>query len=263
MQSDAALVLKPRVTSGGRVQQTGAHSWRLEIMAVAGGEKKGHVNRYHLAQLDDYQGLPRRDFPWQPPINLSLRARASQMQIPGTWGFGFWNDPFGVAFARGGGLRLPVLPNAAWFFFASPENYLSLDDELPANDAMAATFSSPLRPPLAAIRLLPFLPLIFLPPVARWVRRQVQSFVRQDCTQMILEATEWHLYELKWLHHSVTFSLDGEVLLETGIVPLGNLGLVIWIDNQYAAFTPEGHLGYGTLPVRQKEWIEIEEVVVK
>lgn len=263
MQSQPALVLKPRVTPGGRVQQTGTHSWRLEIMADARRAQTGRFTRYHLAQLDDYQGLARRNFPWQPPLELSLKARVSRAHIPGTWGFGLWNDPFGLAFVRGGGLRLPVLPNAAWFFFASPENYLSLEDELPANGAMATTFSSPSRLPLAATWLIPFLPWILIPSLARWMRRQARNFIRQDGARILLEATAWHQYRLKWMPDCVIFSLDGEVLLETPIVPPGPLGLVIWIDNQFAAYTPEGRLRYGTLPVGEREWIEIAGVRIK
>jgi hypothetical protein len=43
-------------------------------------------------------------------------------------------------------LRLPALPNTAWFFFASPPNYLSLRDDLPAQGALAAVFRSPRLP---------------------------------------------------------------------------------------------------------------------
>jgi hypothetical protein len=127
--------LKERLAAGGSVNQTESSSWRLEIPAGPGG-------RYRLAQLDDYHDLPRRALLWRPPLRLSLKARASSEDIPGTWGFGLWNDPFGFAFLKGGGVRLPVAPNAAWFFFASPPNYLSLRDDLPAQGGLAATFRS-------------------------------------------------------------------------------------------------------------------------
>lgn len=263
MIKNPVLDLAPRVTSGGRVHHTGSHSWRLEILPDAGVGDERRSRRYHLAQLDDYQGLPRHRFPWRQPVNLSLRARASHAQIPGTWGFGFWNDPFGMAFVRGGGFRPPAWPNVAWFFFASPENYLSLQDDLPANGALAATFSSSLAVPLAAIWLSPFLPFIFLRPIARWIRRRARSFIRQDCVQIDMETTQWHLYRIKWQEDYVTFSLDGGILLETQVVPHGQLGLVLWIDNQFAAFTPEGRIRFGVLPVRELEWIEIKDLSIE
>jgi hypothetical protein len=40
------------------------------------------------------------------------------------------------------------------------------------------------------------------------------------------------------------------------------LGLVIWIDNQYAAFTPDGRLASGLLEGKE-EWLEIEGLEIK
>src|SRR5512144_3136865 len=115
-------MLIPRTTSGAQVVRLTSGGWRLEIPA-------GSAGRYRLAQLDDYSNLPRRAFPWQAPLSLSLRARASQSSLPGTWGFGLWNDPFALSLGFGGERRIPALPNAAWFFFASAPNYLSLRDD--------------------------------------------------------------------------------------------------------------------------------------
>ena len=62
-------------------------------------------------------------------FSLSLSARVSSDSIPGTWGFGLWNHPFGLSIGFGGSpWRLPALPNAVWFFGASEENYLSFRD---------------------------------------------------------------------------------------------------------------------------------------
>jgi hypothetical protein len=38
--------------------------------------------------------------------------------------------------------------------------------------------------------------------------------------------------------------------------------LVIWIDNQYAAFTPEGRIEMGVLEGKD-EWLEIKELVMR
>ena len=73
--------------------------------------------KYCNAQIDDYQGLPRRHFPNRPPLQLTLRARFSHPagMLSGTAGFGFWNDPFLMT-----DLTTPMLPRALWFFYAAP-----------------------------------------------------------------------------------------------------------------------------------------------
>jgi hypothetical protein len=53
--------------------------------------------------------------------------------------------------------------------------------------------------------------------------------------------------------------VDGEVVLQTAFAPRGPLGLVLWLDNQYAYWQPDGRLGYGTLP-SPDAWIEIKEM---
>jgi hypothetical protein len=248
--------LQPKQTTGARVEASGQCAWRLEVPA-------GPKNRYRLAQVDDYRSLPRRSFPWQAPLQLSLRARASSEAIPGTWGFGLWNNPFGMAILKGAEmLRTPTLPNCAWFFFASPPNYLSLRDDLPAQGGLAATFrSSRLPAPLMALGA-PALPLLLWRPAARLLRRLARGFVRQDAVELALSPLEWHTYELSWRAEQVSFSVDGQVVLVTDIAPHGPLGLVIWVDNQYAAFTPDGRPGFGTLANPRPAWIEVKELEV-
>lgn len=243
--------LSPRLTSGARVFQTAPGIWRLEIPAGAGG-------RYRLAQLDDYAQLARQAFPWRPPVTLEIHARASHAAIPGTWGFGFWNDPFSFSIGFGGSRRLPALPNAAWFFFASPHNYLSLYDDLPAQGNLAATFRSQAWP-VPALALAPVaLPLLTIPALARLIRRLGRQFIAQWAVAFPCEVTEWHCYQIEWRYEQVRFSLDGMELFTTQISPYGPLGLVIWVDNQYAALPPDGRLKYGTLPNPEPTWIEVK-----
>ena len=121
-------------------QETRGQTWHLKIPAGPG-------ESYRLAQLDDDDNLRRQHFLWSPPLHLKLRARTSSSEIPGTWGFGLWNDPFSLSLGIGGGTRrLPTLPNAAWFFFASPQNYLSFRSDKPAQGFLAQTFQSPKIP---------------------------------------------------------------------------------------------------------------------
>ncbi len=82
------IELTSRHTPGAIVSQT-ADGWRMELPT---GPRGG----YRLAQLDDYMQLPRRLFPWNLPmtpqeprgVTLSLRARLSASNLPGTWGCG-------------------------------------------------------------------------------------------------------------------------------------------------------------------------------
>jgi hypothetical protein len=41
------------------------------------------------------------------------------------------------------------------------------------------------------------------------------------------------------------------------------LGLVLWIDNQYAAFPPTGRLRIGSLLNPESAWLELADVEVE
>jgi hypothetical protein len=236
------------------VQLTGPGGWRLEIPA-------GPAGRYRLAQLDDHQGRGRGEFIWQPPLSLRLRARASAAELPGTWGFGLWNDPFSLSLGLGGGTRrFPALPNAAWFFFASPPNYLSFRDDLPAQGALAATFAA--RPWPAVLLALgsPALTLLLAPGLAQVLRRLARLVIHQGAAALELEATAWHSYRIDWETQAVRFYVDEALVYTTPAAPQGPLSLVLWIDNQYAALPRRGRLAYGTLANPEPAWIELENV---
>jgi hypothetical protein len=246
--------LRPSLTAGAAITEANPGAWRLYL-------PPGDSKNYRLAQLDDYCNLPRRRFLHTPPVTLSLRARASAEKLPGTWGFGLWNDPFSMGIlSKNGLLRLPSLPNTAWFFFASPANYLSLRDDLPAQGGLAATFHSPTR----AAWLLPLglltLPLLALPSLARFLRRLSRRVIWQAAAEMPADPTKWHTYQLEWKTGWASFQVDGTTILETEIAPQGRLGLVIWIDNQYLSFGPEGRLRYGFLACAEPAWIEIGDL---
>ncbi len=243
--------LKPRHTQGAKVEALSPGCYRLSI---PGGKSRD----YRWAQLDDYKLYGRDRFFWQAPCALNIRARVSQDALSGTWGFGFWNDPFTASLGLGGmARRLPALPNTAWFFHASPPNYLSLRDDLPAQGFLAAVFSSALVPsPLLAPSLLAF-PLLAWRPAARLFRRLSRWMIKEDSCRVETTQTDWHSYHIELTTHSSSFKLDGVTLYETPAVPQGRLGLVLWIDNQYAGFDPTGRLKYGTLE-NPPAWLEIE-----
>jgi hypothetical protein len=242
-------------TSSARVTQLAKNSWHLEIPA-------GNAHHYRLAQLDDHTMGARNSFRWRPPFTLSLQVRVSSEVLPGTWGFGCWNDPFSFLMGYEGlKLRLPALPEAAWFFHASPHNYLSVRDDLPASGFLAATFSSSRIPPALVTLASPLLALTLIPGAAQWIRKLLRRMVRQDSAQIQTQETEWHLYRLNWQADVVIFSLDEVEIFKTSISPHGPLSLVIWIDNQFAALPPTDHLKYGYLPNPQPAWLEIKDVV--
>lgn len=241
------LEFNTRQTPGATVQTT-ANGYRLNI-------PDGDDRNYRVAQLDDYAKSTRKDFPQRPSLSLSLRARASADSIPGTWGFGLWNDPFGLSIGFGGHpFRLPALPNAIWFFHASEENYLSFSDK-PGNGFLAQAFRSPVFP------LLPLLRLGAIFPFSRKKARRIMSeIVEEGGARLEMDVTEWHGYRFEWSPKRSAFWVDDTLVLKTSVSPHPPLGLVAWIDNQYASFTPEGKIGFGVLENTEPAWLEIEEL---
>jgi hypothetical protein len=262
-------MLRPRNTPREKVEVI-PNGWHLEI-------SDGGPSTYRLAQLNDYALLARRRFVWRNQATLSLRCRVSQPNLPGTWGFGFWNDPFTVSLGlQGMARRLPVLPNACWFFYASEHNHLSFSDskisrfwqktptsgdvgvrELPASGFLAQSFSSP-RIPSALLGVGVFAsPLLLIRPLSKWIRANIAAkLIREDAKRISVDVTEWHDYRLRWRANQVEYAIDGETVFETATSPKGPLGLVIWIDNQYAAWKPDGSLGMGALE-NPAAWMEI------
>jgi len=254
--------LRPRATPSASVTPTSDNGYRLQIPT-------GDEHAYRLAQLDDYAARPRSGFLWTAPTTLSLEARVSESSLPGTWGFGLWNDPFSVSFGLGGmARRLPALPNAAWFFFASNENYLSFRSDLspssgqgkPAQGFLAQTFSAPRMPSLLLASGAIALPLLMWQPASRLLRRVASHFISEDSARLSIDSTQWHAYQLEWSQKRVAFRVDEALVFQTDISPQGPLGLVIWIDNQFAAWTPDGKLRTGML-ANSSAWLEIKNVV--
>ncbi len=251
----SAPALQKRVANSGRVEEI-ADGWRLSLPA-------GDARQYRLAQLDDYAALPRSRFPHNAPLEIKLNARSSQRDLPGTWGFGLWNDPFGFSLGFGGTAgRLPALPNAAWFFFASPQSHLSLRDRQPGAGQMVGAYGSPSAPSLLLLPALLATPLLLWRGGRRWLRSIASKAVAHDLTTIDVDPTTWHEYKLAWSSHGATFSVDGRQVFATALTPRSPLGLVLWLDNQFAAWRPDGSLAYGLLPKPPDCWIEITNLQV-
>lgn len=222
--------------------------------------------QYSNAQIDDYQGLPRRSFLWRSPLRLTVRARFSHPgeQLQGTAGFGFWNDPFLMT-----GLRLPALPRAIWFFHASPPSNIKLDLQTPGHGWKAAAVDA-LNPaallwaPLAPLAI----PLMKRPAVYRALWPSIQRSLKVREVAITLDMTHWHTYVLEWNKVRSRFSLAGDddgpaaPILDLPS-PGGPLGFVMWMDNQYLAATPWGQFRWGLLDVPGRQWMEVDRLVIE
>lgn len=248
---------------GWRQQMTGAGRWAVSGDGLRLRNDGAEAGQYTNAQIDDYQHLPRRSFPWRPPLRLILRARFSHPSIEqtddpaqalsGTAGFGFWNDPFGM-----GGQRTPALPQALWFFYAAPPSDLKLDLNTAGWGWKAAAIDTrrwqfaALAPtiPLAA-------PLMRVNPLYRLLWPIGQRAIGVAERSVPHSMADWHIYSIDWSVDSVLFAVDGQTLLRTAHAPGGPLGLVIWLDNQYMQVTPGGRFAWGTVGKAESQWLEV------
>ncbi len=243
-------MLRTFEVGGGQVSQSGEH---MRLVLPPGGR------RYADAQVDDYHGQGRGRFVHSAPLALTLRARASHAAPLGTLGFGFWNDPFTLTG------NVLAGPNVVWFFYASPPSDMALAEGVPGRGWKAATLNTGRVPPfvlapaaLAAI-LLTRVPGLGRP-IMGTARRAVQA---HEALLDDVPLTAWHNYELAWNGAEAIFRVDGAERLRSPAPPRGPLGLVIWIDNQYAVASREGKFGFGLCPVAETQWLEVEDVRVR
>jgi hypothetical protein len=218
--------------------------------------KQGYSN----AQIYDYANRPRAALPCTPPIRLDVRARFSHSadDLRGTAGFGFWNQPIMP------GQAIPRLPRNVWFFFGSRPSNMAFAYGVPGFGWKAATLDTTRLPflllaPTAPIGvLLMRIPALYrtLYPVAQWAIGAREKLVEVDMR-------EWHSYRIEWLPSVANFYVDGALLFRSMTPPRGPLGLVVWLDNQYAVVTPQGNLAFGLLPLDQTQWMEIDQFTVE
>ncbi|UCG25403.1 MAG: family 16 glycosylhydrolase [Chloroflexota bacterium] len=213
---------------------------------------------YTDAQLDDYGGSKRRDYPWRPGTRLDLRARFSHPEdkMLGTAGFGFWNAPFGDPT-----IRRPALPQATWFFFASRPSDLPFPEAGPGRGWFAGTMD--VATPWTCILAPLALPILAMNNVVS-IRRRTWPAIRRrlkiSYAPVGLSMVEWHQYQLEWQPDGCRFLVDDTLILQTDRGPSGPLGFVCWLDNQYLAATPKGRFRWGALPIGQQQWIEISSL---
>jgi hypothetical protein len=224
--------------------------------------------QYTDAQIDDYGGRNRKDFPWRPPLRMEVRARSSHPvatlassveegnYLRGTAGFGFWNYPFSP---RG---DILMLPEAIWFFYASPPSNMALVPGIPGWGWKAQVVHS-MRPGA----LVSALPLAVTTayglvtgetrPASRWMQRVTGA------REAILDVdmTDWHTYMIDWQKRKADFWVDGQLALRVFQPPIRPLGFVAWLDNQFAIVTPRGRFRFGTVN-SGPQWFEIDSILI-
>jgi hypothetical protein len=250
-----------RTTIGGACLETVASALR---MGFAGA----HEGHYIDAQIDDYGHLPRAQFPWRPPLRMHVEARSSlpaatagsdttSNVLRGTAGFGFWNYPFSV---RG---DILMLPEAVWFFYASPPSNMALVPGVPGWGWKAQVVHA-MRPGalLATVPMALSTSLALLTgktrPAARWMQRLTGAHE----TLLDADLTTWHSYTLEWREQEARFLVDGLEVLRAPNPPTRPLGFVAWLDNQFAIATPRGKLRFGTVS-SGPQWFEIAKLSIE
>ena len=221
------------------------------------------AGQYSDSELDDYHlDLSGRKcrWLWRPPLRMSVRARASRATLVGTAGFGFWNDPFTLSGA------VTALPQAIWFFYASPPANMALVPGVPGWGWKAAIVNTTFKGALlcgvpTALAVLGARLTGRAETAARWVQRI--SGAQEALLQ--LDWTQWHTCELDWQRETALFYVDGQQVLHAprGSAPRGPLGFVAWVDTQFAVATPRGDFRFGTLDAPGEQWLELDWVRIE
>lgn len=239
-----------RLALNGATLEQESSNWRFVVNPLENG--------YTNAQIDDYGGTQRRRFRHLPGTSLTLHARFSDSaeNLRGTAGFGFWNAPFADPT-----VTRPALPQAVWFFCASPPNYLPFARHGPALGWFVGTVDAR-RPRALAIAplTLPVLLLNQIPPLRRHIWPWVQSHLSISHAPLSCAMEDWHDYRLDWRPNGCAFFVDDALVFQTPYTPRGPLGFVCWIDNQYMVLTPRGRIGYGVVPLVTQQWLEIRDL---
>src|SRR5438876_17796 len=177
--------------------------------------------------------------------------------LRGTAGFGFWNYPFSV---QG---DILMLPEAVWFFYASPPSNIALVPGIPGWGWKAQIVHS-MRPGALAATVPLAATIAFglltgeTRPAAHWMQKVSGS--REAL--LPVEMTEWHRYTLEWQRNGASFWVDDTLVLHSPHSPTRPLGFVAWLDNQYALATPRGVLRFGTIS-SGPQWLEMDSVKIE
>ena len=212
--------------------------------------------RYHDAQVTDYYAA-QPHFGNRPPLRLSVRARL-QGTIRGTAGFGFWNHTFEP------GRRSLRPPQAIWFFFGSPPNDIALAKGVAGCGWKAAVINArrwqffallPLAlPGFLLMRSRRFYNALW--PVGQ--RAIGVSETRLDPAML----DEFHHYTIEWREDRAVFAVDGEIVLQAKTEISNPLGMIAWVDNQFAIARPQGRFGRGLLDVPETQTLILRDLEI-
>ena len=237
---------------GGKVDTSDPDQFRLTIP----GKPRGYAD----AQIDDTQELARKHFKWDPPVHVKVQARVTPGSPVGTFGFGFWNDPFTLSLGmKGAARRLPLPPQALWFFYASPPNDIQLTKGGLGLGWKAMSLRSPHLPSFLTLPpAILALGLVQVRLFRRTLMRTAQSMIRVSDAQLLHPVSDWHTYEIAWEDSLARFKVDDAEVMAAEYPPTGPLGFVAWIDNQYAIASPEGGFRFGVVPTDQVQVLELK-----
>ncbi len=245
---------------------TGGGSLHITASTLRMAFASARQGQYTDAQIDDCTGRARSAFPWRPPLRMEVRAHSSlpaatqhstsesEGILRGTAGFGFWNYPFSI---RG---DILMLPEAVWFFYASPPSNMALVPGVPGWGWKAQVVHSLRLGALAATGPMAL--------TAAWAaitgETQRAAYWMQRLTGahealLTVDMTAWHTYALEWNHSEALFWIDSKLALQAPQPPTRPLGFVAWLDNQYAVATPRGMLRFGTV-ASGPQWFELDYV---
>lgn len=155
-----------------------------------------------------------------------------------------------------------MLPEAVWFFYASPPSNMALVPNIPGWGWKAQVIHA-MRPGA----LLATLPTALATgwgrlsqnsaPAARWL----QKLSGAQEALLPVDMTSWHTYTLEWRQELAQFWVDGTLVLRAPHPPNRALGFIAWLDNQYAVATPRGILRFGATPTAA-EWFAIDSIQI-
>ncbi len=212
---------------------------------------------YSDAQVQDYAGLARRDYPWRPPLHFSIEARFSSSSA---WHRGIWllEQPCFVAWPSGASSRSVVLLGVAAVHDGTRAGRAGT--RLEGRDHRRHDSTRVSMVAVCAHRAARYAAM------RAYAAGYGPGCSTRCCSRLsrcsISTAPTWHRYEIFWLRDRLLWGVDGQSVLETRSAPRGPLGLVIWNDNQWARVTPAGSFGAGLLDAATSQWLEYRDLRV-
>lgn len=248
---------------------TGGGSLNIKNSVLNMSFSSSNDQQYTDVQIDDYNMLPRKAYPWKAPLRMTVRARSSHPAatpestsktkeiLRGTTGFGFWNNPFSV---RGDVL---ALPEAVWFFYAAPPSNMALVPGIPGWGWKAQVIHA--MRPAALLHAVPTALTTAFGKLTGETRPAAYSMKRLAGAHEALlniDMTKWHTYKLEWREKEAIFWIDDKEVFRTPQSPSRRLGFVAWLDNQYAIATPDGTFRFGKTET-ESQWLEMDSVQIE